>query len=253
VAGVRLQKLLAHAGITSRRAAEGLIAGGRVRVDGRVVTELGTRVEPRSSYVELDGRRVSLALPVYIVLHKPRGVMSTMRDPRGRPTVGELLARVPGRVYPVGRLDFNTSGVLLATNDGDLAHALMHPRQAVSKTYVVKVRGEMRDSDLDAWRRGVMLEDGKTLPAKVKVLRYERGKTWVELTIVDGRNRQVRRMGDALGFPVMRLVRSTFAGVTTAGLRPGEWRSLVPDELSALKRLCGVPGQLPRGRKFQPY
>lgn len=241
MASVRLQKLLAQAGVASRRAAEELIAEGRVRVDGRVVTELGTKVEPHRSRVELDGRRVQAGVPVYVVLHKPRGVVSTMRDPRGRPTVRELLNGVPGRIYPVGRLDFNTSGVLLVTNDGDFAHALMHPRQAVSKTYVVKVRGEMRDSNLEAWRRGVVLDDGKTIPAKVKLLRYEGGKTWVELTIVEGRNRQVRRMGDAIGFPVMRLARLAFAGVTSAGLRPGEWRYLLRDELVALKKQYGVP------------
>lgn len=241
MAGVRLQKLLARAGVASRRAAEELITEGRVRVDGLLVTELGTKVEPRRSRVELDGRRIPLSASLYLVLHKPRGVVSTMRDPRGRPTVSELLAAVPGRVYPVGRLDFNTSGVLLVTNDGDFAHALMHPRQAVSKTYVVKVRGEMRDRDLEAWRHGVTLEDRKTLPAKVKLLRYERGKTWVELTIVEGRYRQVRRMGEASGFPVMRLARLAFAGVTSAGLRPGEWRFLLPDELAALKKQYGVP------------
>jgi 23S rRNA pseudouridine2605 synthase len=250
VAGVRLQKLLARAGVASRRAAEGLIAGGRVRVDGRVVTELGTKVEPRRSRVELDGRPVPAAPPVYVVLHKPRGVVSTMRDPRGRPTVCELLASVPARVYPVGRLDFNTSGVLLATNDGDFAYALMHPGRAVSKTYVVKVRGEMHDSDLDAWRRGVSLEDGKTMPARVKLLRYERGKTWVELTIVEGRNRQVRRMGEATGFPVMRLSRLAFAGVTGAGLRPGAWRFLVPEELAALKKQYGVPKRSVAAARF---
>jgi 23S rRNA pseudouridine2605 synthase len=238
---VRLQKVLAQAGISSRRAAEQLITAGRVRVDGRVVTVLGTKVEPGRSRVELDGQRVTKAAPVYIVLHKPRGVVSTMHDPRGRPTVRDLVKEVPARVYPVGRLDFNSSGVLLATNDGDFAEGLMHPRRSVPKTYVVKVRGEMHDREFDAWRRGVELDDGRTLPAKVKLLRYERGKTWVELTITEGRNQQVRRMAEAIGFPVMRLSRTAFAGVTSAGLRPGEWRFLLPDELTSLRKQYGVP------------
>jgi 23S rRNA pseudouridine2605 synthase len=155
--------------------------------------------------------------------------------------VKELLAKVPGRVYPVGRLDFATSGVLLATNDGDFAEALMHPRKAVPKTYVVKTHGEMQAGDLDAWRRGVQLEDGKTLPAKVKMLRHEGGKTWFELTITEGRNQQVRRMGEATGFRVMRLARVEVAGVTAEGLRPGAWRYLTMDELQQLKSEYGVP------------
>jgi len=251
-AGVRLQKVLAHAGVASRRAAEALILAGRVRVDGRIVTELGTRVLPRRNRVELDGQRLMAALPVYVVLHKPRGVMCTMSDPLGRPTVRDLLAKVPGRVYPVGRLDFNTSGVLLATNDGDFADGLMHPRRAVPKTYVVKVRGEMRERNLDALRGGVNLEDGKTLPSKVRLLRHERGKTWLELTIVEGRNHQVRRMMEALGFPVMRLSRTAFAGVTSEGLRPGEWRLLVSDELAAMKKQYGVPKRASSARGFRP-
>lgn len=237
----RLQKVLARAGLASRRAAEAMITAGRVRVDGRVVTELGTKVNPRSSRVELDGKVVLAESLVYVVLHKPRGVVSTMSDPEGRPCVKALLASVPGRAYPVGRLDFATSGVLLATNDGDFAEALMHPRKAVPKTYVIKVHGEMKPEDLDRWRRGVELEDGKTLPAKAKLLRYEGDKTWFELTITEGRNQQVRRMGDATGFRVMRLARVEFAGVTGEGLRPGDWRYLTVDELTRLKKEHGVP------------
>lgn len=244
MATVRLQKVLARAGIASRRAAEELITAGHVRVDGRVVTELGTKVDPRVNRVEVDGHRVVAESLVYVALHKPRGVVSTMHDPEGRPSVRDLLADVPGRVYPIGRLDFATSGVLLATNDGDFAEALMHPRKAVPKTYVVKVDGEMKPEDLDRWRRGVDLEDGKTLPAKAKLLRYEAGKTWFELTITEGRNQQVRRMGIATDFRVMRLSRLSFAGVTGEGLRPGQWRYLTYDELTALKKEHGVPKRL---------
>src|SRR5690349_2997366 len=145
----RLQKVLARAGIASRRAAEELIVQGHVRVNGRVVRELGTKADPRKDRIEVDGERVTTELPVYVVLHKPRGVVSTMNDPEGRPTVGELLREVPGRAYPIGRLDFATSGVLLATNDGAFADGLMHPRRAVPKTYVVKVKGLMKPADID--------------------------------------------------------------------------------------------------------
>ena len=242
MASVRLQKVLAHAGVSSRRAAEELMATGRVRVDGRVVTELGTKVDPRAARVEVDGQRVVRQSPVYVILHKPRGVVSTMSDPEGRSTVRDLLKDVSAaRVYPVGRLDFNTSGALLVTNDGDFSVALMHPRRAVPKTYVVKVQGVMEDRDVDHWRRGVNLEDGKTHPAKVKLLRYEGDKTWLELTITEGRNQQVRRMGETTGFRVMRLARLSFAGVNTEGLRPGDWRYLTADELSTLKKDYGVP------------
>lgn len=233
--------MLAHAGVASRRAAERLIAAGRVRVDGHVVTELGTKVDPRTSRVEVDGDRIVRESPAYVVVHKPRGVVSTMRDPEGRPSMRELLADLPGRVYPIGRLDFNTSGVLLATNDGDFAEALLHPRHTVPKTYVVKLQGVMQPRDVDRWRNGIELEDGRTLPAKVKLLRHEADKTWLELTITEGRNLQVRRMGDATGFRVMRLARTSFAGIGSTGLAPGRWRYLTPEELRALKKEYGVP------------
>jgi 23S rRNA pseudouridine2605 synthase len=245
MASERLQKILARGGFASRRAAERLIAEGRVRVNGRVVTELGTRADPRHDRVEVDGTRVVAEQPVYVVLHKPRGVVTTMSDPEGRPTVRQILAPIGARVYPVGRLDFATSGVLLATNDGDFADALMHPKKAVPKTYVLKVRGVMEAEDLDRWRSGVRLEDGVTLPAQAKLLRHEGDKTWLELTIREGRNQQIRRMGEATGFPVMRLSRVSFAGITGEGLRPGAWRPLSREELAALKKEYGVPKRIP--------
>jgi 23S rRNA pseudouridine2605 synthase len=244
VADERLQKVLARAGIASRRASEELIEAGRVRVDGRVVTELGTRVDSRRARIEVDGQRIVREAPVYVVLHKPRGVVSTMRDPQGRPTVRELLADLGARVYPVGRLDFNTSGVLLATNDGDFADALLHPRRAVPKTYVVKVRGVMEEQDIERWRRGVDIDGEKTQPARARLLRHEGDKTWLELTITEGRNQQIRRMGDATGFHVMRLARTSFAGITSEDLPPGHWRYLTADEQTALKRDHGVPRKI---------
>ena len=241
----RIQKILAHGGIASRRAAEALIAAGRVRVNGRIITEPGTKADPRNDKVEVDGKRVVAEDFVYIVIHKPRGVVSTMSDPEGRPTVKELIGGVSGRVYPVGRLDFATSGVLLATNDGDLADGLLHPRKTVPKTYVLKVKGVMSADDLDAWRKGVKLEDGITAPADANLLRHEADKTWFELTIREGRNQQIRRMGEATGFPVMRLARLAFAEISAEGLAPGRWRHLTREELQALKKTYGVPRSIP--------
>ena len=247
----RLQKILARGGIASRRAAETVIAEGRVRVNGKVVTELGAKADPLKDKVEVDGKRVIAEDAVYILLHKPRGVVSTMSDPEGRPTVAQTIADVRSasgklvRVFPVGRLDFATSGAILATNDGAFSDAMLHPREGVPKTYVVKVSGIMEEKDIEKWRNGVMLEDGVTLPAKVSMLRHEEGKTWFELTIREGRNQQIRRMGEATHFPVMRLARTSFAGVTTEKLPPGRWRLLTRDELLSLKKEYGAPRRIP--------
>lgn len=241
----RLQKILARAGVASRRHAEELIVNGRVRLNGKVVTELGTKADPKRDKVEVDGRRVLAEDFVYLVLHKPRGVVSTMSDPEGRPSVKELLKDVPGRIYPIGRLDYATSGVLLATNDGDFADGLLHPRSGVPKTYVIKVKGQMKAKDLKAWSQGILLDDGMTHPAIATFLRHEDDKTWLELTIKEGRNQQIRRMGDATGFPVMRLARTVFAGITSEGLRPGTWRLLTSGELLTLKKAYGVPRGTP--------
>ena len=222
-----------------------MITEGRVRVNGRVVKELGTRADPGSDRIELDGQRLLAEKPVYIVLHKPRGVVATLHDPEGRPSVGDMLGTLGVRAFPIGRLDFATSGVLLATNDGDFANALLHPRGGVPKRYVVKCAKQMQEADLDRWRRGVELEDGKTLPAEVDFLRHEGDKTWFELTIREGRNQQIRRMGEATGFPVMRLARTSFAGVTSEGLAPGRWRYLTRQELVELKKTYGVPKKIP--------
>jgi 23S rRNA pseudouridine2605 synthase len=241
----RIQKILAAGGIASRRAAEKLITEGRVRVNGQIVSELGAKADPRQDRIEVDGKRVVAEHHVYLVLHKPRGVVATMSDPEGRPTVRDILAPVGARVYPVGRLDFATSGVLLATNDGDFAEGLLHPKRAVPKTYVVKVNGKMKAEDMDRWRDGVQLEDGMTQRAEAKTLRFEGDKTWFELTIKEGRNQQIRRMGEATGFPVMRLARLAFAQITAEGLRPGEWRHMTREELVQLKKTYGVPKSIP--------
>ncbi|MDI1434165.1 pseudouridine synthase [Polyangium sorediatum] len=237
----RLQKIIARSGVSSRRAAEELVTAGRVRVNGRIVTELGAKADPRRDKIEVDGKRLTAESPVYLVLHKPRNVVSTLHDPEGRPTVADLVRGAGARVYPVGRLDFATSGVLLLTNDGEFSNGMLHPRGGVPKTYVLKVRGVMDEGDADVWRTGVELEDGKTLPADVRILRHEGDKTWLEITLREGRNQQIRRMGEATGFPVMRLARLSFAGVTSEGLLPGKWRLLTVDELLAIRKEFGVP------------
>ena len=246
-----MQKILARAGVASRRAAETLITEGRVRVNGQVVRELGTRADPQHDRIELNGERLFAERPVYVVLHKPRGVVATLRDPEGRPSVGDMLSTLGVRAYPIGRIDYATSGVLLATNDGDFSNALLHPRGGVPKRYVVKVAGKMEEADLDRWRKGVELEDGKTLPAEVDFIRHEidetkKTKTWFELTIREGRNQQIRRMGEVTGFSVMRLARTSFAGVGSEGLAPGRWRYLTRQELVDLKKTYGVPKRIPR-------
>lgn len=241
----RLQKVLARGGFASRRASEEIIRAGRVRVNGQIVTELGTKVDTRDDKVEVDGKRVVAEDLLYVILHKPRGVVSTMSDPEGRPTVRPMLAGLGARVFPVGRLDFATSGALLATNDGDFAEGLLHPRRAVPKTYVVKVNGLMNKEALDRWRNGVVLDDGKTLPAEANFLRHEGDKTWFELTIKEGRNQQIRRMGEATGFMVMRLSRLSFAGVATGDLPPGKVRAITRQELVDLKKAYGVPRKIP--------
>jgi 23S rRNA pseudouridine2605 synthase len=247
----RLQKVLAQAGIASRRAAEQIILAGRVRVDGKIVRELGTQVDPRKSRVEVDGNKIVAEKLIYIVLHKPRGVVCTLSDPEGRPTISELLKDAGARVVPVGRLDFHTSGALLCTNDGEFAQALAHPTKAVPKVYVAKVKGAVDDEALDRFSERIVIDGRPTQPAQVKRLRFEGDKTWLEITLREGRNRQVRRLGEATGFPVMRLARISHAGVTSEDLRPGQWRPLSVDELVELKRDYGVPKKV-RAPQFEP-
>lgn len=251
--GERLQKVLARAGIASRRAAEALIVAGRVRVDGRLVTELGVRVSSRAR-VELDGRKIVAEHFVYIVLHKPRGIVCTLKDPEGRPNVGEYLREVGARVSPVGRLDFHTSGALLCTNDGEFAAKLAHPRYHAEKDYVAKVRGVLDEASLARFRESIEIDGRKTRPADVALLRVEGDKSWIGVKLEEGKNRQVRRLGEHAGFLVMRLVRVSQAGVSAEGLRPGEWRHLTMDELAKLQGEYGVPRRVrpppERERKF---
>ncbi len=240
---VRIQKILAQAGVSSRRAAERLIVEGRVRVDGRVVTELGTKADSKAK-IELDGKRIVQDQFCYGVMNKPRGMLTTLSDPEGRPTIGTILKQVGLRVIPVGRLDFNTSGVLIFTNDGDFAQSLAHAKGKVPKVYIAKVRGELNERELARWAERIEIDGRKTEPASVRALRREGGHTWLEITIFEGRNRQVRRLGEHAGTPLVRLVRVSHAGIDAEGLRPGEWRLLTIDELKALKAAYGTPKKI---------
>ena len=225
---MRLNAYLARAGVASRRAADELIKAGRVTVNAEPA-QLNTFVQ-RGDRVEVDGEQVTPQELTYVLLHKPAGTVTTARDPQGRPTVVDLVD-VPERVVPVGRLDVDTTGALLLTNDGALAHRLAHPRYGVEKVYEVEVEGEPDDAALRALADGVELEDGVTAPARVRRL----GRSRIELTLHEGRNRQVKRMCDAIGHPVRRLHRSRYAGLRLDGLRPGDWRELATDELAALR------------------
>lgn len=230
----RLQKVLAQAGVASRRHAEELIVAGRVRVAGRVVTTLGSRVDPARDLIEVDGRRVIAEPRAYVLFHKPRGVVSTMRDPAGRPSVADYVSGVGPRVVPVGRLDFQTSGVMLLTNDGAFARSLLHPSRGVLKEYVLKVKGQVDDAGLARLRESIEIDGRRTRPAQVERARSEDDKTWLNVLLHEGRNRQVRRLAEHAGYRVMRLVRRRFAGLSVDGLGAGEWRHLTRAELRAL-------------------
>lgn len=237
--GERLQKVLAHAGVGSRRAVEEMIAAGRVRVNG-TRAELGRRIDPEKDKVELDGSLVPLRSElVYLLVNKPEGVVTTADDPEGRPTIMDLVDDQIERLWPVGRLDIGSEGALIVTNDGDLTHRLTHPSFHVPRTYLVQVEGSVGRRALDRLARGVELEDGVTQPARAQIV--ERGGrggagTLVEITIHEGRNRQVRRMFDAIGHPVTRLVRRSIGPVELGRLKPGMYRKLSPVEVQTLYR-----------------
>ena len=237
----RLQKIISQAGVASRRAAEKLIEAGRVAVDGRVVKELGLKLEMAEHVITVDGKPLAQREHhVYFLLNKPKGYLSTAKDERGRRTVLDLLPEVRERVYPVGRLDNNTEGLLLITNDGALMNGLLHPKYEVEKTYVARVTGQLTLERLKALREGLLLEDGMTAPARVELLGEERGLTRVAITIHEGRNRQVRRMFAAVGCDVRALKRTCFAGLTLKGVPRGHHRALQAGEVQALYRLAGL-------------
>ncbi len=235
---VRLQKLIAGTGLASRRKAEALIAAGRVMVNGKTVTELGTKVDPERDHVKVDGKHLSAAQPfVYLMLNKPKNVVSTLDDPGGRTTVKDYLHGVSVRVFPVGRLDFDSEGLMLLTNNGELAQAMLHPRYHVPRTYLIKVKGVLTDDEIRSLEQGVRLEDGMTGPAQVRKIRKVEANSWLEITIREGRKHQVKRMLEAVGHLVIKLLRIRMGSLILGDLQPGEFRFLTDREANALRRL----------------
>jgi pseudouridine synthase len=225
---------MAAAGIASRREAERMILAGRVEVNGRVVTELGTRVDPARDQVRLDGGAVGVReRPVYFLLHKPKGCLSTVSDPGGRPTVVGLLRGVRERVFPVGRLDWESEGLMILTNDGDLALRLTHPSNHVPKVYRVKVKGLVGRQTLEQVRHGLYLDGRRTLPAPVTRISSQQN-TWLEVTLFEGRRNQIRRVFERLGHPVLKLKRTAIGSLADRDLRPGQFRRLTPAEVTRL-------------------
>jgi 23S rRNA pseudouridine2605 synthase len=240
----RLQKIIAAAGIASRRKAEELISSGHVQVNGQVVTALGSKADPRTDHIRVNGKLLHGAQRhIYLLLNKPKGYVTTMSDPEKRPTVMDLIRGVQDRVYPVGRLDYASEGLLLMTNDGELAHRLMKAASHVPKTYVVKVAGALKEEALAKLRAGVSIatDDGKrvrTGPAAVRVVK-EAANPWYEITLIEGRNRQIRRMFEAVGHHVEKIKRVRY-GPLTLDVPPGEFRPLTAKEVDRLKSACGI-------------
>ena len=232
----RLQKVIAHSGVASRRKAEELIVEGRVTVNGEVVKTLGVKVGPNDK-VEVNGVPLQGEAPVYYMLNKPRGVISAASDDKNRRVVTDYFPHVPERIYPIGRLDYDTSGLLLLTNDGEFANLLMHPKNEVDKVYVAKVKGIPFREQLKKLQYGIKLQDGMTAPAKVKVISTDKKKETaiIQITIHEGRNRQVRRMFEAIGHPVLKLKREQYGFLTLKGLATGDARELTPHEVKQLR------------------
>lgn len=238
---MRINKYLARSGAGSRRRADLLILQGRVKVNGKVVRELGIQIDDREDIVELDGKLVSpTAGAIYLMLNKPSGYLVSARDVHHKKLVGELLGKYKGKVFPVGRLDFESSGLLLFTNDGELAFRLSHPRYGVRKTYEAHLAGSIGNDEIEILKKGIILDDGPTAPAEAEIISRSRTTSRVTIIIHEGRKRQIRRMFDKLGFPVIELKRVAYGYLTIDKLREGEYRLLNPAEVASLKKLVGL-------------
>jgi 23S rRNA pseudouridine2605 synthase len=228
----RLQKIIAAAGICSRRSAEELILAGKVQVNDRVVRQLGTKANPDRDEIRVDGRMITTETErLYLVLNKPAGTVTTLKDPEGRPVVGDLLYDISKRVYPVGRLDYDSEGLLILTNDGDFAERVQHPRYEIPRTYLVKVRGRLTRKDIQSLINGIDLEDGPFSVKEIHEEKYNEKSQWLRITISEGRNRVIRRALEALGHPVARLIRVSMGRLELGSLKPGEYRHLLKKEI----------------------
>jgi 23S rRNA pseudouridine2605 synthase len=249
----RLQKIIAHAGFASRREAEAMIRAGRITLNGRVVTELGTKADPDRDHIKVDGKLVTRAEDHrYILLYKPKEVMTTVEDPQGRRTVVDLVRGVRERIYPVGRLDYHSEGLVLLTNDGELAYKVAHPKHGSVKTYHVKVRGVPQERIVDKLRRGITIEGKRTLPCEIAPIKTtgkgaEEGNSWWEVKLREGRTQQIRKMFQAVGHPVSKLKRVAIGPIADPKLSPGVWRELTKHEVKLLATLKDLP-QKPKPR-----
>jgi len=231
----RLQKILADMGIASRRASEEIIIEGRVTVNGQVAV-IGMKADPGQDHIKVDGKLLTRPeKKVYFIFNKPRGVVTSMGDPEGRPSVQDFTRGIRERVYPVGRLDYDSEGLLILTNDGDLAHAILHPSKKIPKTYLVKIKGALEAEDMDRLRRGIRLDRTVTAPAKVKALRKTDQNSWIEMIIYEGKKRQIRRMLERVGHPVIRLMRIRINGIEMGEVKPGTFRRMLPEEIEQLR------------------
>ncbi len=246
----RLQKILAKAGIGSRRAAERLITGGHVSVNGKIVSNLGVKADVEKDKIRIDGRLVGDYQPkIYVMLNKPKGFVTTLRDPQGRPTIADLIRDIDIRIFPVGRLDYDSEGLLLLTNDGDLSCFLQHPRNEIPRTYHVKVKGKPPSYTLVRLRKGVFLDGSITAPAKVRKIREGKRNTWLEMAVTEGRRRQIRRVCEAIGYPVLKLKRMGFGSLVLGSLSPGAYRYLNAKELRDLTANKDLKDICKRGTK----
>jgi 23S rRNA pseudouridine2605 synthase len=250
----RLQKLIAAAGIASRRHAEELITSGKVTINGKAATELGTKADPAKDHIKVNGKLINPLLSaqqkVYVLLNKPRGYLSSVSDPEGRPLVTELLPPSLGRIYPVGRLDFNTEGLLLLTNDGEFTNFITAARNRVEKVYEAKVKGVPPEGAIERLRRGVVLDDGtRTAPAKIKLLDETSTNSWFEISLHQGRNQQIRRMFDLIGYSVLKLRRVRIGFLVDEKLKTGYWRLLSETEVKRLIKKRNDRPTKPRGRE----
>ena len=249
----RLQKLIATAGLASRRHAEDLITSGKVTVNGAVITELGTKADPAKDHIKVNGKLINPLLTsqqkTYVLLNKPRGYLTSVSDPEGRPLVTELLPQSLGRLYPVGRLDFNTEGLLLLTNDGDFTNFITAAKNRVEKIYEVKVKGVPPEPAINRLRRGVVLDDGtRTAPAEITRLEETASNSWFQISLHQGRNQQIRKMFDSVGHSVVKLRRVQIGSLTDERLKPGYWRLLSAAEVSRLMRPHGPTKKKKRAR-----
>jgi 23S rRNA pseudouridine2605 synthase len=228
---VRLQKLLSQANVTSRRKAEELIQSGRVKVNGKIIRELGSKADPDKDRIEVDGKRIEPKQPkIAVLLYKPDGYITSMKDPEGRPTVTQLVDSIPVRLFPVGRLDYHTEGLLILTNYGELAQSIQHPSRAIAKVYWAKVKGIPTPQQIGQLRKGIVIEGRKTLPARADVIET-RKNAWLEISIHEGRQNQIRKMCEAVGHPVIKLRRIAIGFLRDTKLKPGEYRPLTPQEV----------------------